>query len=174
MRLPYLHEDTQDPETLKLTGRTAIARKSLSVPAKWLEEQGALGGRVLDFGCGRGGDVERLLEMDYDIEGYDPVHGPPMPDGPFDTIMCNYVLNVVDPDTEAEILRVISGLLSPDGVAYLAVRQDVAHHGVEGSQTGAGTFQRDVHLDDLIPVDAPASKFRMYMLGGDLDWDQEG
>ena len=51
---------------------TAIERTSLSFPARILKERKKLNGRVLDFGCGVGKDVEILKDQKFDIAGYDP------------------------------------------------------------------------------------------------------
>ena len=45
---------------------------------------------MLDFGCGRGTDAAT-----YGMDAYDPYWRPEKPTGPYDTIVCIYVLNVV-------------------------------------------------------------------------------
>ncbi|MHC4121676.1 MAG: hypothetical protein ACYSWO_29740 [Planctomycetota bacterium] len=91
--------------TLSNAHKTAIARKTLSKPTRWLLNAGCLQGDVLDYGCGRGGDVKQL-----EIEGYDPYWQPECPEGPFDTIMCNFVLNVIEyDDVRRDVLRAIDG-----------------------------------------------------------------
>lgn len=112
--------------------RTAIVRKTLSAPTKYLEARGKLVGRVLDYGCGRGFDADTL-----DIEAFDPYYRPERPDGQFDTIICNYVLNVIEDAEVAAVLSAIHFLLLSGGIAYIAVRRDVK---VEG-WTKKGTFQ---------------------------------
>ena len=47
----------------------------------------------------------------------------------FDTIVCNYVLNVLEPNEQAEVLMEVSELLKPTGTAYFAVRRDLKHEG---------------------------------------------
>ena len=108
-------------------GKTAITRRTLSVPMKWLRSHGFLctGESILDFGCGRGGDVERLVEQGYDVKGYDPNHRPEMPEGEFSTVTCNYVLNVIDRRTGLDVLRQIRDRLTEGGQAYISVRRDI-------------------------------------------------
>jgi len=114
--------------------RTAISRKTLSRPAAWLDRAGYLQGRVLDYGCGRGGDAKRL-----GCEGYDPHYAPGRPVGPFDTIMCNYVLNVIEDDCERRaILTRVATLLGEKGCAYITVRNDKS--ALKGL-TSTGTWQ---------------------------------
>jgi len=86
-------------------------------------------GRVLDFGCGYGADVDFLLEKGVDAVGYDPHYAPRLPEGPFDTILCHYVLNVLMRQRQSEILMEVSELLSPTGAAYFSVRRDLRRPG---------------------------------------------
>lgn len=108
---------------------TAKERESLSFPARMLLQQGKLQGRILDFGCGFGKDVEELKAQGYDITGYDPHYQPHYPTGTFDTILCLYVLNVLRQPKQSEIIMQISRLLKPTGTAYFAVRRDIAQPG---------------------------------------------
>ena len=108
---------------------TAIERTSLSFPARILKERKRLIGRILDFGCGIGKDVEILNDQSFDIVGYDPHYFPEFPDDKFDTIICFYVLNVLLPEEQAEVLMNVSHLLKPEGKAYFAVRRDIQYEG---------------------------------------------
>ena len=132
---------------------TAIKRKALSLPFRYLQEHSLLVGRVLDFGCGHGFDCDAL-----GIEGYDPYWRPEKPTGTFDTIVCNYVLNVLEPDQWQAVIDEISGLQSKGGIAYITVRTDKR---ILNGFTSRGTYQCDVLLD--LPVEHQ-SKFRMYRL----------
>jgi 2-polyprenyl-3-methyl-5-hydroxy-6-metoxy-1,4-benzoquinol methylase len=100
---------------------TAIERSSLSYPARIVLNQEKIKGKVLDYGCGIGKDVELLKEKGVDIIGYDPFYFPKFPNEKFDTILCFYVLNVLLPEEQAEVLMNISYLLKPNGKAFFAV-----------------------------------------------------
>jgi len=118
---------------------TAIARKGHSSPVKHLQAKGLLRGRLLDYGCGRGSDCD-LLQCD----GYDPYYRSEAPQGPYDTIYCVYVLNVLPTVEEREdVLAKIRGLLAPGGTAYIAVRRD--KKSLNG-WTSRGTYQTNVEL----------------------------
>jgi len=120
--------------------RTAITRRALSKPARWLDSNDLLVGRVLDYGCGRGGDTERL-----GCEGYDPHYRPDCPAGPFETVMCNFVLNVIeDYAIRRTILRDIADLLTETGYAFIAVRANKKD--LKGL-TRIGTWQGLITLD---------------------------
>ncbi len=108
---------------------TAIERTSLSYPARIVEKQNKLLGKILDFGCGIGKDVELLKEKGFDVVGYDPFYFSDFPTENFDTILCFYVLNVLLPEEQAEVLMNVSHLLKPDGKAYFAVRRDIQYEG---------------------------------------------
>jgi SAM-dependent methyltransferase len=132
---------------------TAKARKQPSAPIKLLQEQNLIRGRVLDYGCGRGYDA-----IYYGFEMYDPYWWNFKPKGYFDTVVCNYVLNVVDEETEKEILSSIKRYLKKNGVAYIAVRRDLKEWGVNSK----GQLQRDSRPD--LPIVKENSKFCIYKM----------
>ena len=108
---------------------TAIERTALSFPTRWLQQQQLLKGAILDFGCGHGYDTDELQKLGYNIIGYDNYYRPQYPETKFDTIVCNYVLNVLEPNEQAEVLMAVSELLKPTGKAYFAVRRDLKNEG---------------------------------------------
>jgi diadenosine tetraphosphate (Ap4A) HIT family hydrolase len=108
---------------------TAKERDTLSFPANLMWKKGKLTGDVLDFGCGLGKDVELLKEKGINIAGYDKHYFPKYPSQKYDTIICFYVLNVLLPEEQAQVLMQISHLLKPGGKAFFAVRRDIKHEG---------------------------------------------
>lgn len=108
---------------------TAIQRTSISFPARILLEGQALQGKILDFGCGLGKDVEILESKGFEIEGYDPHYFSAYPKNKYDTIICIYVLNVLMPHEQRDVLMNVSNLLKPGGKAYFAVRRDITYEG---------------------------------------------
>lgn len=122
--------------------KTATARvgQSPSAPMKRLAEDGLLNGRMLDYGCGKGIDAAF-----YGMESFDPHFQPHMPSGEFDTITCNYVLNVIEsPSSRCSVLRSITYKLATNGIAYVTVRNDRTKlNGV----TSIGTWQGHIKLD---------------------------
>jgi SAM-dependent methyltransferase len=127
------------------SGRTALTRKTWSVPCRWLATQGHVlykkSLRVLDYGCGYGKDVEELRGLGADAMGFDPVHCPEGGKhamGTFDVVFCTHVLDTLP--TAAERMFVVQGILTalrPGGVAYVTVRRDVPLAG----WTNAGIYQ---------------------------------
>ena len=108
---------------------TAKERTSVSFPTRWLQRNKLLQGEILDFGCGFGFDVDQLQKEGFNIVGYDNYYRPEYPQKCFDTIICNYVLNVLEPEEQAEVLMSVSELLKPTGTAYFTVRRDLKYEG---------------------------------------------
>lgn len=111
--------------------RTAIGRRGPSVPLRWLLKSGELAREesILDYGCGRGVDVDFL-----GCEGYDPSTDRPehskIPDKKFDVVLCTYVLNVIQCPSEREaVVNQVKSLLRPGGRAYFTVRRDIPKAG---------------------------------------------
>ncbi len=118
-----------EPDKINHPYLTAIKRSDLSLPTRYLLQHQLLKDRILDFGCGFGFDTDELRRQGYDIIGYDYYYRPEYPEGKFDTIICNYVLNVLEPYAQAEVMMNVSNLLSPKGTAYFAVRRDLTEEG---------------------------------------------
>ena len=79
---------------------TAKERNKLSFPTNWLLKNNCLNGEILDFGCGFGSDIKFLQNKNLNIKGYDKYYFKDYPKIKFDTIICNYVLNVLEPKEE--------------------------------------------------------------------------
>ncbi|WP_127844120.1 HIT family protein [Psychroflexus aestuariivivens] len=105
--------------------RTAKEREKMSFPTKFLLGENLIEGNVLDFGCGYGKDVEELKVKGFEVEGYDPHYQPNYPKQKYDTILCHYVLNVLQNQDQAKVLYQISSLLKFGGKAYFSVRRDI-------------------------------------------------
>lgn len=108
---------------------TAKERDKVSYPTRKLYNMGVIKGEILDFGSGFGKDVEFLNSKNINCTAYDPYHAPNYPDQKFDTILCQYVLNVLLPEEQAKVLMSISELLKPTGKAFFTVRRDLKRQG---------------------------------------------
>lgn len=112
-----------------------------------LHERRLLRGTVLDYGCGFGQDVQSLRTKGFDADGYDPHYFPEIPSHKFDTIVCFYVLNVLFPNEQTEVMMNISRLLKPTGRAYFVVRRDIQRDGFQTHQLhGKPVYQCSVTL----------------------------
>lgn len=102
---------------------------------------------VLDYGCGRGGDVERLTRQGVTCTGYDPVYRPAPPGGPADVTNLGYVVNVIEDQAErTEVVRQAWSLSRKVLVVSARLeneRGDLrATEHVDGCLTSKGTFQK--------------------------------
>lgn len=148
------------------SGLTAMTRTGPSAPVRWLEAQGAIKAgtsapKVLDYGCGKGADVDYL-----GCDGYDPHHRPREFKQPvqYDVILCTYVANVLDCWERENLHRHLRCLLAAGGTAYVTVRRDIPE-GTRGL-TATGTYQEWVDLSAEWPttkllVDIPGA-FAIY------------
>ncbi len=139
---------------MQSAAKTAISRTRLSAPAAYLDEQGLLRRRILDFGCGRG-DLARFLD-DRNVYQWDPHHHPTTPIGLFDTVVCIYVLNVLSPSPRRRALWAAKEYVRRGGCLYVAVRRDLQREGL----TSAGTSQYNVVL--RLPSLVRRSRFEIY------------
>ena len=113
--------------------RTAISRPKLAAPYRWLfdNELSDFESRdksVLDYGCGRGQDADRLEISKFDPNWF-PEHplANPLLDSTYDFIFCHYVLNVIpDPAERDFVVGEIRRLLADLGRAFVSIRTDTA------------------------------------------------
>ncbi|WP_425394984.1 class I SAM-dependent methyltransferase [Aeoliella sp.] len=102
----------------------AVRRAQPSVGARWLTNHGMIKGRVLDFGCGFGFDADH-----YGWEAFDPHYRQALPEGAFDTVVCNHVLNMLTRASRLQTLAIIQRLLGEEGIAYLIVPRNIPERG---------------------------------------------
>jgi len=147
--------------------KTAITRKALPVPTRWLLKNNLIKGHVLDYGCGKCAEVNQTMLQSpviKSVTSYDP-HWEPLSFAvqsrlKWDTIICNYVLCTLPKEAELELLTQIRHRIAKSGVAYVSVRNDVPKSGYGMSRKG--TFQRKVELN--LPVVHKTSQYRIYLL----------
>ena len=128
-----------DP-TAAASFKTAIARPRRSAPAKELTPfiERVLADRppnlsvreLLDYGCGRGADVNYFRSLGIDAGGYDP-HAPfgfaESPTGLFMVVTLIFVLNVLPTvGDRLEVMRGAAARLAPEGVLIVATRSKAA------------------------------------------------
>lgn len=91
--------------------------------------------------------MDFLREKGFEVEGYDPYYAPERPDGTFDTILCHYVLNVLQKREQTTVLMDVSEYLRPSGSAFYTVRRDLRRTGFrQHYKHGVPTYQTNVHL----------------------------
>jgi hypothetical protein len=102
----------------------ALRRETVSKTAQFLAEQRLLCGRILDYGCGFGFDADH-----FGWEAYDPHYRQKLPEGLFDTIVCNHVANMLTRDSRQDLFAAIQALLAVHGKAYLSVSRKIPRTG---------------------------------------------
>lgn len=128
---------------------TAIRRKHMSRPLAFLIDNKYIKPMhsVLDYGCGHGADVKIMIN-DHGIDsakGFDPhwnLDYTALNNGPYDIVLCTYVLNVVGPDEQKKIIKQLKSLVRPNGRIYVSVRRDIK----DSYLTARGTEQYVVKL----------------------------
>ena len=124
----------------KASYMSAITRKTISAPAKWLKAEGLVLGTTLDYGCGKGSDAEVLGADKYD--SYYFPHEKLRKQ--YRTILCTYVINTIENDkSKLAAIRDVQSMLTKTGVSYVTVRRDIKIDG----PTAKGTYQETVKLN---------------------------
>ncbi|MEU1413724.1 DNA phosphorothioation-associated putative methyltransferase [Streptomyces sp. NPDC005731] len=123
--------------------QTAIGRVGLSLPARRAVGDLRLAPEtgVLDYGCGRGGDVRALQHLGLDAAGWDPVH---LPDGrrePAEVVLLTYVLNVIENPAERRETLLRAWDLAKSALVVSA-RLRWERNQIKGTEYGDGILTR--------------------------------
>ncbi|MFW5962343.1 MAG: methyltransferase domain-containing protein [bacterium] len=108
--------------------KTAIARTKASAPTRWALKEELLTDNIIDWGCGKGADSKYLKEKGFNVISYDPFYTPSLKldninFNKINTVLLNYVLNVVDnPFERVNILKTIKKECSPGTKLIVSVR----------------------------------------------------
>jgi len=133
--------------------RTAITRKHISLPTRYLLENNLLHGNVVDYGCGKGMNADILS-----IDKYDPYYFPMTITKKYDTVICNYVLNVIPDEADRQdVISAMKLILKKQGTIYISVRADKKNL---NGWTKKKTWQGLIELD--YPTIEKNSNFVMY------------
>lgn len=78
--------------------RAAIVRKDLSRPVRsaWDADLFAPGTTFFDYGCGHGGDVQRIGQRGCVSSGWDPYYAPDVPQVRAEIVNIGFVINVIE------------------------------------------------------------------------------
>ncbi len=158
--------------------RAAIVRKNLSRPVRLTLEADLFteGVTFFDYGCGYGGDIERIREKGFISDGYDPYYRPDTTPTPADIVNLGYVINVIEDKEERQqallkaweltrqVLIVSAQVLIDDGNLGLVAYED-------GIITRRNTFQKYYqqeelkdYIDNVLGVDAIPIGLGIYLV----------
>lgn len=137
-------------------GRTAMTRSSLSRPMTLAFEDGVIvnGARIFDYGCGRGGDIRRLMKLGFSASGWDPTHRPDVEKVKSEVVNLGFVINVIEDVRERRQVLQDAWSLAQE-VLVVAARPTWEGRDVRGTPhkdgvlTGKGTFQKFYEQDEL-------------------------
>jgi DNA phosphorothioation-associated putative methyltransferase len=119
-----------------------MGRTGLSLPARLAVGDGLFTDRtILDFGCGRGGDVRRLQAAGFEARGWDPHYRPEPPPAPADVVLCSYVLNVI-PDAAERARTLQRAYELAERSLIVAVRSTHQARHLDGDVHADGTLTR--------------------------------
>lgn len=109
--------------------KSAIHRSKPSYSARTIESRGLIKNPVFDYGCGTGTDANFLKSKGYKVDYWDPYfYNEKDPSKysshSFNTILCTYILNVIQKDERIDAIAKIKKLLHPEGSIFFTVRTD--------------------------------------------------
>jgi len=135
---------------------TAMARSDASRPIKLAVEHGVLrrDRPLLDYGCGRGADVDWLTSQGWKARGWDPVHRPSTRRTKTPSVALTYVVNVIE-DRRQRQQALVDAWSYTTGVLIVSARlsdeRDESHIRpmADGWITTRGTFQKFFEQHEL-------------------------
>jgi DNA phosphorothioation-associated putative methyltransferase len=147
--------------------KAAIARNDFSKPVRLALESGLFPPETtfFDYGCGQGGDLERVKQLGYVSDGYDPHYRPDTTPIAADIVNLGYIINVIESQAERReapikawdltqrVLIVAAQVLVAQGNSQIAYG--------DGIVTSRNTFQKyydqeelKIYIDQVLGVDA--------------------
>ena len=158
--------------------RAAIRRNALSKPVRLTLEAGLLSPETVffDYGCGHGGDLERLGKLGYVAEGWDPYYQPDTPWMQADVVNLGYIINVIEEPGERREALVNAWKLTRSVliVAAQVLVEDASQGWLaygDGVITRRNTFQKyyeqeelKAYIDQVLGVNAVPIALGIYVV----------
>jgi DNA phosphorothioation-associated putative methyltransferase len=158
--------------------KAAISRSDYSKPVRLALEAGLLnqGTTFFDYGCGQGGDIERLTKLGYESSGWDPYYRADTTPQAADIVNLGYVINVIeDPAERREAL--LKAWALTQSVLIVAAQVLIDNPGMgqvaysDGILTRRNTFQKyfdqeelKTYIDQVLGVDAIPVALGIYLV----------
>ncbi|AFY48316.1 DNA phosphorothioation-associated putative methyltransferase [Nostoc sp. PCC 7524] len=167
------------PETLEIERhRAAIARTEISRPVRLAIEWAILNQDTsfFDYGCGYGGDVQRVANLGYTSAGWDPYYYPDESITSADVVNLGYVLNVIEDIAERrqsliqawELTRKVL-IVAAQVLINAPSKAQLAYS--DGIVTSRNTFQKyyeqeelKKYIDEVLNVDAVPVALGVYFV----------
>ncbi|BAY15547.1 hypothetical protein NIES21_13640 [Anabaenopsis circularis NIES-21] len=158
--------------------RAAIARTEISRPVRLAIEWSIINQDTtfFDYGCGYGGDVQRVGNLGYSSNGWDPYYYPNQQITPADVVNLGYVVNVIE-DLEERNQSLIKAWELTRKVLIVAAqvlinapsKAQLAYN--DGIVTSRNTFQKyyeqaelKKYIDEILNVDAVPVALGVYFV----------
>ncbi len=173
-----VQQHSAPPAQIKIErNKAAISRSDFSKPIRLALETGLLNQNTsfFDYGCGQGGDLERVAKLGYESSGWDPYYRPNAALAAADVVNLGYVINVVESQTERraalvnaweltrQVLIVAAQVLIAQGNSQIAYG--------DGVITRRNTFQKYYdqeelkrYIDQVLQVDAVPVALGIYFV----------
>lgn len=136
--------------------KAAIVRSEISRPVRLGIEAGFFesGCTFFDYGCGHGGDIERIKSLGFDSRGWDPYFRPESPKTESDIVNIGFVLNVIENPVERsaalkEAWSLTKKILIVSAQVLLDYLSDKVIAYGDGVITRRNTFQKYFNQDEL-------------------------
>lgn len=157
--------------------KAAISRNDFSKPVRLALEAGLLNPTTtfFDYGCGQGGDVERVAKLGYESAGWDPYYRPGVEAIAADIVNLGYVINVIEAQAERREALLKAWALTRQVLivaaqVLIAQGNDQMAYG-DGVITRRNTFQKyydqeelKVYIDQVLGVDAIPAGLGIYFV----------
>ncbi|AFZ44010.1 hypothetical protein PCC7418_1842 [Halothece sp. PCC 7418] len=158
--------------------KAAIVRHQLSRPVRVALEAELFTAETtfFDYGCGHGGDLQRIQEQGYNSQGWDPYYCPNTPLVEADIVNLGYVINVIE-DTQERREALLSAwqltrkvlIVSAQVLINDSAKGQVAYG--DGIITRRHTFQKyyeqeelKAYIDQVLEVDAVPIGLGIYLV----------
>lgn len=167
------------PETVEIERhKAAIARNEISRPVRLALEWSILNQNTsfFDYGCGHGGDMQRVANLGYISGGWDPYYYPDAPITSADVVNLGYVLNVIEDIAERRQSLIAAWNLTGKVLIVAAQvlinapsKAQIAYS--DGIVTSRNTFQKyyeqeelKKYIDEVLTVDAVPVALGVYFV----------
>ncbi len=158
--------------------KAAIVRNDISRPVKLALEANLLSDRVsfFDYGCGHGGDVNRLASQGIETAGWDPHYFPDNTLESADIVNIGYVINVIENLSERRQALINAWQLTQKVLIVSAqvLVNDASKNWIaygDGVVTSRNTFQKyfeqeelKLYIDQVLETDAIPSGLGVYFV----------
>jgi DNA phosphorothioation-associated putative methyltransferase len=162
------HLLVSQPQSLQVDRhKAAISRNDLSKPVRLALEAGLFTPETnfFDYGCGQGGDIQRIAQLGYTSMGFDPFYQPDVQPTPAEVVNLGYIINVIESQAERREALIKAWEIAQR--VLIVAAQVIIYEGShqisygDGVITSRNTFQKfydqeelKIYIDQVLGADA--------------------